>query len=97
MGGRLATPMWVRRGCISRTIIKAQIVDLHYDAVSEQALICCIVWVTGWGYFEAVPASVTKICIGTKCKLVDHRPVPMRDVYAARCKRTSLSVGSVEY
>jgi hypothetical protein len=83
--------MWVCRRRVSRIIIKAQIVDLHHDFVSERALRLRIEWVTGWGYFETAPASVTETCIGTKCKLVDRRPVPSRGVYAARCKRTSRS------
>jgi hypothetical protein len=96
MGDRLPTPMWVRRGRVSRIIIKAQIVDLHHDFVSERALRLQIVWVTGWGYFEAAPASVAKTRIGTKCKLVDRRSEPSRDVYAARCKRKPCSAWSTE-
>lgn len=91
MGDRLATPMRVRRGRVSRIIIKAQVVDLHHDFLSERALRLRTIWVTGRGYSEAAPASVTETRIGTECKLVDRRPEPSRDVYAARCKRTSRS------
>jgi hypothetical protein len=57
-GDRLATPMRVR--LVSWIAIKAQIVDLYYDGVSERALEFLIKWVYGWGNFEAAPASVTK-------------------------------------
>ena len=82
-GNRLATPMCVRSRRVSWVVIEAQIVNLYYNGIPERALVFRLVWVLGWGYFEAAPASITETRVGTKRQLVDRRHESGQDLYAA--------------
>ena len=54
----------------------AQIVDLYNDGM-KRALETWRVWVPGCGYFEATPTGVSETDVGTECKRIDRRRVPV--------------------
>ena len=65
----------------------AQIINLDYDAVPEWSRRRGRVWVGGWGYLEAAPASAASATAGAVCELVDGSRVPVHYL-AARYKAT---------
>ena len=86
IGGRLAAELTARGR-------SAQIVNLDDDGVPERSCGRGRVWVGGWRYLEAAPASAARTAVGTKCELVNRSRVPIHFL-AARCRRTLRSAGS---
>ena len=80
IGGRLTAEL-VARGR------SAQIVNLDDDGVPERSRGRGRVWVGGWRYLEAAPASAARATAGTECELVDRSRVPIHFL-AARYRRT---------
>ena len=56
--------------------MRAQIVDFYNDGI-KRALETRRVWVPGCGYSEATPTGVTETDVGTECKRIDRRRVPV--------------------
>ena len=82
VGDRLAAPYFV-------SCYRAQIANPYNNGVPHRTSVAWCIWVTGWGYLEAAPASVTITAGGTECKLIDRSRIPGCHAYAARCRRTS--------
>ena len=84
-------------GCLAAELIargrSTQIVNLDDDGVPERSCGRGRVWVGGWRYLEAAPASAARTAVGTKCELVNRSRVPIHFL-AARCRRTLRSAGS---